>query len=93
MRSFLPIMEPSGMISFFFFSKKKVKGKVVPVLFLTEHHAPAALPQGKSPWYTLDRRPGGPQSQSGHGGEEKKFSALARTQTPDHPACSPLLYC
>jgi hypothetical protein len=29
--------------------------------------APAALPQGKSPWYPLDRRLGGPQSRSGHG--------------------------
>jgi hypothetical protein len=28
-------------------------------------------PQGKSPWYPLDRRQGGPQSRSGHGGEEK----------------------
>jgi hypothetical protein len=28
-------------------------------------------PQGKSPWYPLDRRPGGPQSRSGRGGEEK----------------------
>jgi hypothetical protein len=28
-------------------------------------------PQGKSPWYPLDRRLGGPQSRSGHGGEEK----------------------
>jgi len=28
-------------------------------------------PQGKSPWYPMDRRLGGPQSQSGHGGEEK----------------------
>jgi len=27
-------------------------------------------PQGKSPWYPLDRRLGGPQSCSGHGGEE-----------------------
>jgi hypothetical protein len=25
-------------------------------------HVPAALPQGKSPWYPLDRRLGGPQS-------------------------------
>jgi hypothetical protein len=33
--------------------------------------APAALPQGKSPWYPLDRRLGGPQSRSGRGGEEK----------------------
>jgi hypothetical protein len=34
-------------------------------------HAPAALPQGKSPWYPLDRRLGEPQSRSGRGGEEK----------------------
>jgi len=27
-------------------------------------------PQGKSPWYPLDRRLGGPQSLSGHGGED-----------------------
>jgi hypothetical protein len=29
-------------------------------------------PQGKSPQYPLDRRLGGPQSQSGHSGKEKK---------------------
>jgi hypothetical protein len=28
-------------------------------------------PQGKSPWYPLDRRLGGPQSRSGRGREEK----------------------
>jgi hypothetical protein len=28
-------------------------------------------PQRKSPWYTFDRRLGGPQSRSGRGGEEK----------------------
>jgi hypothetical protein len=28
-------------------------------------------PQGKSPWYPLDRRLGGPQSRSGRGGLEK----------------------
>jgi hypothetical protein len=28
-------------------------------------------PQGKSCWYPLDRRLDGPQSQSGHSGEEK----------------------
>jgi hypothetical protein len=28
-------------------------------------------PQGKSPWYPLDRRLGGPQSRSGRGGKEK----------------------
>jgi len=34
-------------------------------------HAPAALTPGKLPPYPLDRRLGGPQSRSGHGGEEK----------------------
>jgi hypothetical protein len=34
-------------------------------------HAPAALPQEKRPRYPLDRMLGGPQSRSGHGGEEK----------------------
>jgi hypothetical protein len=34
-------------------------------------HAPAALPQGKSPRYPLDRRLDGPQNRSGRGGEEK----------------------
>jgi hypothetical protein len=34
-------------------------------------HALAALPQGKSLWYPLDRRLGGTQSRSGRGGEEK----------------------
>jgi hypothetical protein len=33
-------------------------------------------PQGKSPWCLLDRRLGGPQSQSGHGGEEKNSQPL-----------------
>jgi len=28
-------------------------------------------PQGKSPWYPLDRRLGGPQSRFERGGEEK----------------------
>jgi hypothetical protein len=28
-------------------------------------------PQGKRPWYALDRRLGGHQSRSGRGGEEK----------------------
>jgi len=28
-------------------------------------------PHGNSPWYPLGRRLGGPQSQSGYGGEEK----------------------
>jgi hypothetical protein len=34
-------------------------------------HSPAALPPGKDPPYTLDRRLGGAQNRSGHGGEEK----------------------
>jgi hypothetical protein len=34
-------------------------------------YAPAAFRQGKSPWYTFDRRLGEPQSRSGRGGEEK----------------------
>jgi hypothetical protein len=34
-------------------------------------HAPAALPQGKSPYYPLERRLGGPQSRSGLSDEEK----------------------
>jgi hypothetical protein len=35
-------------------------------------HNPAALPQGKSPWFSLDWKLGGPQGRSGRGGEEKK---------------------
>jgi hypothetical protein len=31
-------------------------------------------PQGKSPWYPLNRRLGGPQSRSGHSGGEEKNS-------------------
>jgi hypothetical protein len=38
-------------------------------------------PQGKSPWYPLDRELGGPQSQFGHGGEEKN--------SQPHPALEP----
>jgi hypothetical protein len=33
-------------------------------------HAPSALPQGKSPWYPLDRRLGGPQCWSERSGKE-----------------------
>jgi hypothetical protein len=32
--------------------------------------------QGKSTWYPLDRRLGGPQSRSGSGGEEKNSQLL-----------------
>jgi hypothetical protein len=37
-------------------------------------------PQGKSPWYPLDRRLGGPQSRSGRGGEEKNFQSQPRIE-------------
>jgi hypothetical protein len=44
--------------------------------------APAALPQGESPWYPLDRRLCGPQSQSGHGGKLKNSQPLPGIETP-----------
>jgi hypothetical protein len=43
-------------------------------------HAPATLPHGKSPWYTLDRRLGGSQSRYGRGGEEKNPQPLLRLE-------------
>jgi hypothetical protein len=39
-------------------------------------------PQEKSPWYPLDRRLGGPQSRSEHGGEEKNSQPLPRLEPP-----------
>jgi hypothetical protein len=40
-------------------------------------------PEGKSPWYPLDRRLGGPQSRSGHsGGEEKNSNLLPGLEPP-----------
>jgi hypothetical protein len=33
-------------------------------------------PQGKSPWYPLERRVGRPQSRSGRGGEEKNSQTV-----------------
>jgi hypothetical protein len=36
-----------------------------------QFHAPAALLSGEKTLYALNRRLGGPQSRSGHGGEEK----------------------
>jgi hypothetical protein len=56
----------------------------------TQLHDPVALLQGKSPWYPLDRRLGGHQSQSGRGGE--KFPAPPRTRTHHRPARSLALY-
>jgi hypothetical protein len=55
-------------------------------------HAPAALPPGKQPRYTLDRKLGGPQGRSGSGGEEKNSQPLPGLETPDHPARSLELY-
>jgi hypothetical protein len=47
-------------------------------------------PQGKSPWYSLDRRLGGPQNLSGCGGEEKNSQPPQgiKHQNPDPPAHS-----
>jgi hypothetical protein len=39
-------------------------------------------PQGKSPWYPLDKRIGGPQSQSGRGSEEKNSQPLPGLEPP-----------
>jgi hypothetical protein len=39
-------------------------------------------PHWKSPWYTLDWRLGGPQSQSGSGGEEKNSHPLPGIEPP-----------
>jgi hypothetical protein len=39
-------------------------------------------PQGKSPWYPLDRRLGGPQSRFGRGGEEKNSQPLPGLEPP-----------
>jgi hypothetical protein len=41
----------------------------------------ASRPKRKSPWYSLDRRLGGPQNRSGRCGEEKHF-APAGNPTP-----------
>jgi len=38
-------------------------------------------PQGKSPWYPMDRRMGGLQSPSGHSGEEKNSQPLPVVET------------
>jgi hypothetical protein len=39
-------------------------------------------PHGKSPWYPLDRRLGGPQSRSAGGGEEKNSQPLPELEPP-----------
>jgi len=50
--------------------------------------------QGKSPWYPLDRRLGGPQSRSGRGGEEKNSPPPPGIvpQNSDHPVRSPEIH-
>jgi hypothetical protein len=47
-------------------------------------------PQGKSPWYPLDRMFGGPQSCSGCSGEEKNSQPQPEIEpkNPNCPACS-----
>jgi hypothetical protein len=45
-------------------------------------HAMAALPPAKELWYPLDRKLGGPQSQSGRGGEEKNSQPLQGQEPP-----------
>jgi hypothetical protein len=45
-------------------------------------HFPAAFTQRKNPWYPLDRGLGGPQSQSGRGGEEKNSQLLPGLEPP-----------
>jgi hypothetical protein len=39
-------------------------------------------PQGKSSWYPLDKRLGGPESRSERGGEEKNSQSLPRLEPP-----------
>jgi hypothetical protein len=39
-------------------------------------------PQGKRPWYPLDRSPGGPQNHSQRGGEAKNFHCLPGFEPP-----------
>jgi hypothetical protein len=39
-------------------------------------HAPSALPQGESPWYTPDRWLGVPRNRSGHGVEKKNSQPM-----------------
>jgi hypothetical protein len=45
-------------------------------------HAPAALPQGKSPWYPLNRKLCGPESRSGRGSETKNSQPLRGLEPP-----------
>jgi hypothetical protein len=49
-------------------------------------------PQGKSPWFPLDRRLGELKCRSERGGEEKNSQHLSGLEPPHHPARSPALY-
>jgi hypothetical protein len=51
-------------------------------------HAPAALPPGKEPRFSLDRRLGGPQNRSGRLGEEKILDPTG-TLTPIPQSSNP----
>jgi hypothetical protein len=54
-------------------------------------HPGRFTPQGKSPWYPLDRRLGGPQSRSGRRGEEK-IPSPRRESNPMTPIFQPVAH-
>jgi hypothetical protein len=63
-------------------------GGVIAPIFLTSAQDGgewSVLPPGKSPRYSLDRRLGGPQSQSGLHGEEKTHALLGIEPGPSSP--------
>jgi hypothetical protein len=76
-------------------------GGIAPLILWPRHymevsgqlHVPAALPQGKSPWYPLDRRLGEPQCRSERGGLEKNSQPAPgiEPQNPDRPARSAVI--
>jgi hypothetical protein len=45
-------------------------------------HAPVALPQGKSPWYPLDKKLGGPQNRSVDAVVKRKIPNTYRDSNP-----------
>jgi len=47
-----------------------------------QFHARATLPPRKRTRFPLDRRLGGPQRRSGHGGKEKQLLHVPRIETP-----------
>jgi hypothetical protein len=52
----------------------------------SQFHSPAALPRVKSPFYSLDRKFGGPQNRSGRGEKEKSHNFPCRELNPGRPA-------